>query len=183
MYQRHTFSYRILTICVILERSNTEFTRFLSPFLSAGSIYCAKLAGLLLKYDVRRIDWYPVVKIKHGWIEINRITTNLLTDVSDVRVVLSEARWRLVASDKLFVAIQDGFWDHRSSWSDQLIFVLNIRSIIIVQLPTYYFTIDVTWRFEKKYEKKYDELLFLAVSMRKSLLSFQLSHLTAVKYL
>ena len=66
MYQCHKFSYRILTICIILERSNTEFTRFLSPFLSAGSIYVAKLPGLLLKYDVGGIDWYPVVEIKHG---------------------------------------------------------------------------------------------------------------------
>ena len=155
MYQCHTFSYRILTICIILERSNTEFTRFLSPFLSAGSIYFAKLAGLRLKYDVGGIDWYPVVEIKHGWIEIShRIIRSLLTDVSDVRVVLSEARWRLVASDKWFVAIPDGFWDHRSSWSDQLIFVLNIRSILLVQLFTYYLTIDVTsWWFEKKWVK------------------------------
>ena len=162
MYQCHTFSYRILMVCIYLVRSNTEFTRFLSPFVPTEvfSRYGTNLAGICFRYDVGGIYWYPVANIKHGWIEIShRITRNLLTDVCDVRVVLSESRWRLVASDKLFVAIQDGFWDHRSSWSDQLNFVLNTRSIILVQLFTFYFTVDVTWWFGKKYEFKRAALL------------------------
>ena len=163
--------------CIYLVRSNTEFTRFLSPFLHTEvfSLYGTNLAGLGTKYDVGGIDWYPVANIKHRWIEESRITRKLLTDIHDIRVDLSEARWRVVASDKLVVASRDGVWgDHRSSWSDHLIFVLNIRSIILVQLITYYFTTDVTWWFGKKYELKR--------AATKTLLTFQPSDLTAVKY-
>ena len=158
MYQCHTFIYSILMVCVYLVRSNTEFTRFLSPFLRTEvfSRYGTNLTGICFRYDVGRIDWYPVANIKHGWIEesLSGIIRNLLTDIHNVRVVQSEARWRLVASDKLFVATRDGFWgDQRSSWSDHLIFILNNRSIILVQLISHYFTIDVTWWFEKKWVK------------------------------
>ena len=142
MYQCHTFSNRILMVCIYLVRSNTEFTRFLSPFVPTEvfSRYGTNLAGICFRYDVGGIDWYPVVNIKHGWIEesLSGIIRNLLTDILDVLVVLSEAWWRLLVSDKLFVAIWDGFWgDLRSSWSDHL----NNRSIILVQLITYYFTL------------------------------------------
>ena len=159
MYQCHPFSNRILMVCIYLVRSNTEFTRFLSPIVPTEvfSAYGTNLAGLCFRYDVGGIDWYPVANIKHGWIEetLGGIIRNLLTDIHDVRVVQSEARWRLVASEKLFVATRDGFWgDQRSSWSDHLNFVLNNRSIILVQLISHYFTIDVTWWFEKKYELK-----------------------------
>ena len=162
-------------VCVYLVRSNTEFTRFLSPFLRTEvfSRYGTNLAGICFRYEVGGIDCYPVANIKHGWIEesLSGITRNLLTDIHDVRVVQSEARWRLVASEKLFVATRDGFWgDQRSSWSDHLIFVLNNRRIILVQLISHYFTIDVTWWFEKKYESKR--------AATKTVLTFQPSDLT-----
>ena len=169
MYQCHTFIYRILMVCVYLVRSSTEFTSLLSPFLHTEVF---SFCGTNLA-DVGGIDWYPVANIKHGWIEetLGGIIRNLLTDIHDVRVVQSEARWRLVASEKLFVATRDGFWgDQRSSWSDHLNFVLNNRSIILVQLISHYFTIDVTWWFEKKYELKR--------AATKTVLTFQPSDLT-----
>ena len=79
-------------VCIILERSNTDFTPFLPPSVDTGSLCGTKLAGLCLRYDVGGIDWYPVVKIEHGRIEvIHSIRRNLLTNVSDVRVASSEA--------------------------------------------------------------------------------------------
>ena len=117
-----------------------QLTIFLSPIVDADSLCSTKLARLCLSYNVRRVDWYPIVNIEHAWIEeIRGIIRNLLTDVSDILVVFSEARWRLLASEETFVAILDGCWNHRSTRSDQLVSVLNTPNIIFVQTIIFYF--------------------------------------------
>lgn len=122
-----------------LARSN-KFTIFLSPIVDADSLCGPKLAHLRLRYNVRRVDWYSIVNIEHGWVEVIRgITRNLLADVSDIRVVFSKARWRFLAGEEAFVAVRDGCWNHWSTWSDQLASVLNIYSIILVQTIIFYF--------------------------------------------
>ena len=86
-----------------------KFTIFLSPIVDADSLCGPKLARLCLSYNVRRVEWYSIVNIEHGGVEVVRgITRNLLTDVSDIRVVVSKARWRLSAGEEASVAIRDG---------------------------------------------------------------------------
>lgn len=90
-----------------LGRSN-KFTIFLSPIVDADSLCGPKLARLCLRYNVRRVDWYSIVNIEHGWVEVIRgITRNLLADVSDIRVVFSKARWRFLAGEEAFVAVRE----------------------------------------------------------------------------
>ena len=136
----HVMIYLRLVVQAFSLGKSKKFTIFLSPIVDA-SLYGTKLARLCLPYNVRRIDWYSIVNIENGWVEvIHGITRNLLTDVSDIRVVVSKARWRLSAGEEASVAILDGCWNHRSTRSDQLVSVLNIHGIILVQTIVFYFT-------------------------------------------
>ena len=136
----HVMIYLRLVVPVFSLGKSKKFTNFLSPIVDASRCG-SKLARLCLPYNVRRVDWYSIVNIEHGWVEvIHGITRNLLTDVSDIRVVVSKARWRLSAGEEAFVTIRDICWNHRSTRSDQLVSVLNIDSIILVQTIIFYFT-------------------------------------------